>query len=148
MVLLLVRVSEFPVFPDVLPVGGDEDEEEEVLPVAGGTDVDDEVFDFNESSSSSSSLSLVDSVPEFAVLLLDSLSRDEPVVPVPDVPGLEERSDEDCELLVPLDERSSSSSSAPTLHGAKANAATIAEHNGARLIRVFEIFLLLIIFSP
>ena len=64
---------------------------------------------------------------------------------VPVMLGLVELPDVDCDVPVAPAESSPSSSSACTVQGANANATTMAVHNGARLIGVSEIYLLLIV---
>lgn len=116
--LPLVGRSTIPEFDVTPPVDGDED--------LAADDV--------ELGESSLSESLVDNDP-----VLDELR------PVPELLGLVELPEEDCDVPVAPAESSPSSSSAIAVHGVKAKAATIAAHNGARLIRVSEILLLLII---
>lgn len=104
---------------------------DEVL-VGDEGDVEDDDDELGESSSES----LVERDPA----LVELRPGDVPVML-----GLVELPDVDCDVPVVPEELSPSSSSAFTVHGDNANATTMAVHNGARLIGVSEMYLLLIV---
>lgn len=118
----------------VLPVVGKSTIPEFVDEVLVGDEgvVEDDDAELGESSSES----LVERDPALVELRPD-------VVPV--MLGLVELPDVDCDVPAAPEESSPSSSSAYTVHGASANATTIALRNGARLIGVSEMYLSLIV---